>query len=383
MGVSVEAIDGVRDYALVLADALRAEGVSCSLHWLSTYGLTGARHTHMRAWTRALPDQVRDAGADALLFHYSAFSYYRRGLPLLVHPMVTALRRCGVPLLTTGHELAYPWRREGAKGMVWASADRVALRELVAASDAVVVTTEFRLRWLRSRWWLPTRPISSAPVFSNLPPPAVRPPAARIVPELGLFGYALDAGTISLVLDAMRSLLERGLEPRLLLLGRPGRWGAADEWSRQARARGLSHALSFPGVLAAQELSDVLARCDALLYAQPIGPTSCKGTLAGSLASGRPLVALEGRRRWQQLLDADAARVVPRDALALADALTELLDDPRTSETLGARGRAFAEQEMGVARTLEVVVGLLQSTLHSRARDQRARATSHEAHAAR
>jgi len=329
IGASVQPIDGVRDHALKLAQGLRAEGVSCSHHWLSLEGPKPTRRASTVAWTRALPGQVRDSGAQALLFHYSAYSYYFRGLPLLVHPVIAALRRSEVPLITIMHEFVYPWRLGGAKGKVWASADRIALRELFGACAAVLATTESRRRWLCGRWWLPTRPTSFAPAFSNLPAPAVARATDRAEPVVGLFGYyALDAGTIALILDAVGMLLRRRVELRLLLLGSPERSPAAGErWLGEAGARGLIDRLSFSGTLAAQELADALANCDVLIYANAVGPISSKGTLAGSLASGRPVVALDGRDRWQQLVDAGAVRLVPRAASALAVALSELLRD--------------------------------------------------------
>jgi len=380
IGASVQPIDGVRDHALKLARGLQAEGVSCSVHWLSLEGPKPTRRASTVAWTRALPGELRDSGAQALLFHYSAYSYYFRGLPLLVHPVVTAMRRSEVALITIMHEFVYPWRLGGAKGKVWASADRIALRELLGACAAVLATTESRRRWLCGRWWLPTRPTSFAPAFSNLPQPTAAPATDRAEPVVGLFGYyALDAATIALVLDAVAMLLQRGVALRLLLLGSPERSPAAGEsWLREAGARGLIDRLSFSGTLAAQELSDALASCDVLLYANAVGPISSKGTLAGSLASGRPVVALEGRDRWQPLEDAGAARVVPRADGALADALTELLRDARAREALGARGRAFAEGPMGLARTTEAVIGLLAHTTRGGGRDQRARSGDHE-----
>jgi glycosyltransferase involved in cell wall biosynthesis len=165
------------------------------------------------------------------------------------------------------------------------------------------------------------------------------------------------------VLDAVRILVHQGIEVRLMLLGSPERSaGSVENWLRGASARGLGSAVSVSGTLALQEISNRLAQCDVLLYAHPLGPVSSKGTLASSLASGRPVVALEGEQRWQRLLDVNAASVVPRRAHVLADILRELLDDPAAQAELGARGRAFADT-IGPARTAAVVIDLLNATL--------------------
>ena len=96
-----------------------------------------------------------------------------------------------------------------------------------------------------------------------------------------------------------------------------------------------------------------------LLFADSGGPTSRKGTLAASLASGRPVVAIDGPRRWSELARSGAAEVVPPTPRALADALRGVLVDERLGDALGARGRAFAEGRMGVAVTAQAFTSLL------------------------
>jgi len=164
------------------------------------------------------------------------------------------------------------------------------------------------------------------------------------------------------VLDGLALL--RTVRPgvRLRLLGGPGPASASGEqWSSAASSRGLGDALSFSGILAAQELSDEMAACDVLIFADTPGPSSRKGTLAGALASGRPLVATSGHRQWSELTRQGAARVVGRSASALADAVGELLADESEREALGARGREFAQREMGIERTVEAVKRMLAS----------------------
>jgi glycosyltransferase involved in cell wall biosynthesis len=352
----------VRDHAFLLAQALDRENVSCSMHWHSSTGSSlAARSRESRHWTRTLEAELGDGRFDAILLHYSVFSYSYRGVPLFVHPSVASLRgAAGAPIVTIMHEIAYPWRLGGMRGTLWAASQRAALIELVRASSALVVTADFRAEWLRSRRWLPARPVAVAPVFSNLPRSSVRPDGHPAEPTAGIFGYALDPATVSLVLDALRRLRDRGIPLRLLLLGAPGLGSPpAAMWAGEAESRGLRDALSISGVLAAQDLSDALAASDVLLFADRTGPVSRKGTLAGSLASGRPLVVLEGQREWPQLSEAQATAVVPRASASLAEVLEDLLRDQGARDALGARGRTFAEHEMGVARSAEIVRGCL------------------------
>ncbi len=403
VGVSTNAICGVRDHAELLDAALEREGVAVTRHWLSrdpaALLAAGAR---MRAWARALERDLRADPPDAVLLHYSVFAYSQRGVPLFVRPTLAALGGARVPLLTVLHEFAYPWRRRGWRGAAWAVSQRTLLTEVVRASSALVLTADFQQRWVASRRWLARRPSVVAPVFSNLPPPTiVGPPFATTVaglaraatpagfapavtfagrasaapgepsacdrPAVGLFGYSAEGAAVELTLDALRLLADRGVPVELSLLGAPGRDSSAGEmWLLAARTRGVEDALTFSGVVAPQALSDALAACDVLLFAETAGPTTRKTTLAASLAAGRPLVAIDGPSAWLELARAHAARIVPPAAPALADALQELLADPALREAQGARGRAFAQERMSAAGNARIVGELLEEVLAGR-----------------
>jgi glycosyltransferase involved in cell wall biosynthesis len=371
VGVSTDPVTcGVRDHATLLAHALGERGVSCSLYWLSREqsSWSGSRR-EIGAWTAALGEELVALRPGAVLLHYSAFTYSFRGVPLFVPAVLAAVRRSGAPLLTLLHEYAYPWGRAGLRGAVWSLTQRAFLIELARASAALIVTADFRAAQLASRRWLPRRPIAVAPVFSNLPEHSHGPGAEPAgdgagggeTPAVGLFGYGAEGTEVELVIDALRLLREQGREVELRLLGAPGADSDAGRaWSAAAAARGVAGALSFTGLLVAQELADALAACDALLFADSSGPTSRKTTLAASLASGSPLVAIDGPRRWQALADAGAARIVAPTARALAGELEQLLYGGVERERVGERGRAFARREMSVARSAEIIGGLLQ-----------------------
>jgi glycosyltransferase involved in cell wall biosynthesis len=361
VGVSTDSPCGVYDHAVLLARALERENVCSSLSWLwRTDGTLDASRAQVARWLAQEQPKLADGQLDAILLHYSVFAYSHRGVPLFVHPVVSALSRLGVPIVSVLHEYAYPWRRGGARGTVWAATQRAILLEVMRASSAIVVTADFRAAWLKRRPLLPKREAVLAPVFSNLPPPAPERPAQRW-PSVGLFGYSYEGTAQTLVLDAMAMLHERGTPAELRLLGAPGQASATGrQWSQAAQERGLADTLHFSGIVGAQELSDALAGCDILLFADAPGPTSRKTTLAASLASGRPVVALDGRHTWKELTDSGAALVVAPSADALADAVSGLLLDDARREGLGARGRLFAQEAMSVERAASAVARLLQ-----------------------
>jgi glycosyltransferase involved in cell wall biosynthesis len=364
VGMSTSATCGVRDYALGLADALGGENVSCSMHWLDRREQAlAATRAEVSSWTRGLAGELERLQPDAVLLHYSVFSLAYRGLPLFVGPTLAVLRG-RAPLLTVMHEFAYPWGRAGLRGTAWAVSQRAVLIEVMRASTAALVTIDARAEWLGSRVWLPRRPVAFAPVFSNLPPPSAGLPADPQPGRLGLFGYSHEGSAVALVLDALGVLRDRGRTVELTLLGAPGRDSPVGQvWLEGARTRGLEAVLSFSGQLGAQELSNALAACELLLFADSAGPSSRKTTLAASLASGRAVVAIDGPLRWSELSDAQAVELVAPSAHALADGVSALLGDERRRDAQAERGRAFAERQMSVARGARAVAALLERTL--------------------
>jgi glycosyltransferase involved in cell wall biosynthesis len=351
----------MRDHATLLAQALEQRGAHCSMHWLSreTQSFSPSR-AQIRAWADRLARDLAETRPAAAVLHYSPFAYGHRGVALHLHSVLGAMRKAKLPVLCVAHELAYPWGRGGVRGRTWAVTQRLELVQLLRSSKAMLVTADFQRDWLATRRWLPHRPMLVAPVFSNLPPPQPTSQRSDRTPLIGVFGYAYQGAELSLVVDALALLRDRGSSARLVLLGAPGRdSGAAEEWLAAARSRGVEQLLGFDGPLPAQQLSNELARCDVVVSCARLGPSSRKGTLAGSLASGAAVVAVDGPLRWQELLDAQAAEVVSPTAQALADALAELLADEPRRAALGARGREFAQSRMGVERTATAVLALL------------------------
>jgi glycosyltransferase involved in cell wall biosynthesis len=365
VGMSHRQVCGVRDHAQLLAGELECDGARCSLHWLSREqrSLRGSR-AEVRRWTRSLRGELAAERPDAILLHYSVFAYSFKGLPLFVGPTLRALRGAGVPVVGFLHELAYPSRRGGWRGAIWASSQRALLLAVMRACSGAIVTEDNRAEWVRTRPWLPRRTVLVAPVFSNLPQPSPSASRARDGAAVGVFGYASQGVAVALVLDTVAELRARGVEVQLRMLGAPGAASAAGErWSAAAAQRGLGDAVAFSGSLPAQELADALAACELLLFSEAAGPTSRKGTLAGALASGTPIVAIDGRLTWMELARADALRLAPPDAGALADVAGELLGNPAERDLLGARGRAFAAREMSVKRSAQAVLELLRAAL--------------------
>ena len=95
-----------------------------------------------------------------------------------------------------------------------------------------------------------------------------------------------------------------------------------------------------------------------LLFVDAAGPTSRKGSLAGSLASGRPVVAIDGPQRWHELTAADAIRIAAPSASALAREVRALLEDAKARAVLGSRGRDFHDRRMAPPVSAHAVLEL-------------------------
>ena len=363
LGISVDQPCGVHDHASLLAEALADLGPISSMHWLSrSAGSIAAQRAEVREWLASSLERLEADPPDAVLLHYSVFAYAYRGVPVFARPVLATIARTGLPLVSFLHEFAYPWHMGGARGKIWSLTQRLALASVMRASSGVIVSADARAAWLAQRAWLAGRPTSVAAVFSNLPAPS--PATAPVAGRLGLFGYGHEGVAFETVLDALSLLRQRRSDVELVLLGAPGSSSEASaHWRRAARERGLESALSFSGRLPAQALSDDLARCTALLFVERGGPTSRKTTLAASLSSGRPVVALDGRNSWPALLQARAALVVAPDPAALAGGVAGVLDDEHEGRLQAERGRTFAAQMMSVQHSATVVAAALAGAI--------------------
>jgi hypothetical protein len=346
LGASTTDVCGVRDSAARLEPELTRLGFDVETVWREP----GAAIDH----TAILEAADR---ADIVLWHYSVFGWSRRGVPTEVPRLARRLAQRArlVPYL---HEPWFPFGRNGARGFVWASTQRAALRPLVSHSSALIVTAEDRARWFESRKWLPARRIAFVPVHANVEPTATEAPQKNGALRLGVFGYRRDGQpSETIVASAIARLRAQGLSPQLKLIGAPGTEGPeAERWRVAARNAGIE--IAFSGVLPADELSRELTALDLLLFTDDCGPTPRRGTLAAALAHARPVVAFAGDQTWGPFREAGVT-LVDRTPEALADAVSELAADPSRRAQLGAQARAFYDLRLSPDVGAATIAGVL------------------------
>ncbi len=355
LGVSHRSVCGVRDYAQLLADELTNSGQDVRTEWLERPNSVG----EVQRWIRGAPWSTKHGHVDVVLWHYSVFAYGNHGIPTVAWPLAWALHRAHTPVVTVLHEYAFPWGRKGWQGAVWAASQRLVLPAIVGASSGLVVTVEERAAWLRQRAWLPHRATVVAPVFSNLPE-TFTPPVPRLGSiRVGMFGYPTSSA--QLITEAIESIRKTGIAAELWLLGAPGpNTGVGEAWRRAGDFAGLGEAMGFAGILRPEALASEVSRCDILVFDDVDGQSSRKTTLAAALASGRPVVAIDGPDTWAMLVHDESVRLVGRQPAELAAVLLRLVSDSTERDDLGARGKAFYERHQARSVVAATVAGLLR-----------------------
>jgi len=180
-----------------------------------------------------------------------------------------------------------------------------------------------------------------APVFSNLPEPehqSLLDPSGY--GRIAMFGYR--SSNVRLAIEALAAVRATLPFAQLWLIGLPGRDSeVGSEWCDAAAQAGLEPALQFTGTLSPQDLIRAINQCDLCIFDDGLGPSSRKTTLAALLASGLPIVAVDGPNTWQDLVWDEAIWLVDAKPSAIAAAVTRLVQNPETARQLGERGHNF------------------------------------------
>jgi glycosyltransferase involved in cell wall biosynthesis len=357
-GASYTELCGVRDWATTLAEHLSpASAIDGAMWWERDDAgrLSLASACGLWRW-RAQLRKVRPGAT--VLWHYSVFAYGFRGIPVFAPLAAWWARRSPAAVVVVLHEFAYPRKRNGWAGPVFAATTRVALVPVVWACQALIVATEERARWLRSRWWLPRRPVLSVPVSSTVPKTgaateaeAATATASAEGPTVGVFMSASSPARPAAVTDAVARLRADGVPVRLVLFGGAGRARIVGaQWQAAARASGCETAVEFTGRLAPAQLATMLDDLDVIVAPSEEGPTSAKTTIASALAHGACVVAFSGPEQWDALVEERAVVMVEPDGAALAEALRRLLDHDAERRAQGERAADFYRRRMSPDR---------------------------------
>jgi glycosyltransferase involved in cell wall biosynthesis len=267
-----------------------------------------------------------------------------------------AARTAGIPYTFTAH----------AKDIFKSKLDWTWLNWLGSRAHAVVTVCNYNRRFLRrqmpgarvvriyngvslERW----RPVQHANGFPDGAPGLIMT-AGRFVEKKGFH----------ILVEALGLLRDRGTPYRAVLIGD----GEEHERVRTlARTLRLGRHVRFPGALTQPQVQRVMRR--SALVALPCivekdgNQDALPTVLLEAAASGLPAVATRVAGVPEIIHDGITGRVVaPGDAVALADALAELLSAPRRRARMGAAARRRAESRFDQRRASLALARLFAET---------------------
>jgi hypothetical protein len=292
--------DGLADYALALARALRAYRGANSV-FLSGTPSADARPVEDDWKTVCVPKRKAQILADtiqllsaetnacAVVLHFSGYGYQKRGVPLwLVQGLRIWSRLSGqVPLLTIFHELY-------ASGRPWQSAfwlsplQKQIARSILNLSSVAITPTELGSKLLSELRDGDATKITAMPVFSNVGEPGRgSAPCARSAAAV-VFGLA---GVEDGIYGTYRSKIERIVSS----LGIEKIFDVGPRLSSMPRTLAGAPVIS-KGVLPRDAVSDLLQRARFGLVAYPLDLIGKSGVFAAYAAHGVVPIVLSDKQ---------------------------------------------------------------------------------------
>jgi glycosyltransferase involved in cell wall biosynthesis len=186
------------------------------------------------------------------------------------------------------------------------------------------------------------------------------------VPLVGIVGHIQSWKGQLLAVEAVARARERHPDLRCLIVGGVHRQGA--DYAAQVRARIAADGLAQHVVLTGAR-SDVPACIDAMdvvvhssTRREPFGRV-----LIEAMALGRPLIAPREGGPREIVVDGETGLLVqPRDAGALADAITRLVADPELRRAMGRAARARVDAVFDIRHHVRAIEALFDEMLASR-----------------
>jgi glycosyltransferase involved in cell wall biosynthesis len=184
---------------------------------------------------------------------------------------------------------------------------------------------------------------------------------------VGYAGAIGPANAVHVIAEAASILKGRGRDDIAVLVAGDGK--CLPGIREDAAARGLSN-LHLVGSIAKNDMPEFLRTCDVVLAhlaKVPVLYTGSPNKLFDGLASGRPIIV--NSPGWTKPLVEEGGAglfVEPEDAVALADAIERLADDPEAVERMGRAARAVAERDFSRDEQADRLIALLQSVVASR-----------------
>jgi teichuronic acid biosynthesis glycosyltransferase TuaC len=239
----------------------------------------------------------------------------------------------GVPFVVTEHAPWHPWFERRV----------IRSQALPAARQAAALTAVSR--WLRStiHRYLPDAEVQVIPNGVDPEEFPLGTAGARVPKQITFVGFPNFNKAVDVLLEAMRTVIDREPDARLILVGEALYRGAQmeqDALKRLARKLGFGERVLFAGRRPPAEVARVMR--ESAVVVLPSKAETFGSVLIEALASGTPVVSTRSGGPEDIVTD-DVGRLVPRDdSGALAEALVEVLRHPEAFPPERLRERAIS-----------------------------------------
>lgn len=264
-----------------------------------------------------------------------------------------AARRIGVPVVWHIREILPP----GPRRRFWA-------RQLARHASRIVAVSEATARWMREEGL--GRHIAVVYNGVEIPERVPSPPQARRslgLPEegvwVGLVGQLLPHKGTDVFLAAARQAMNQSHEIRFLLAGPAGH-------HERERLEHLIAALPEPPrcrlLPPHPDALALVAACD-IVCVPTVTPDPLPRSVLEAMAAGRPVVAARLGGIPELVLDGVTGHLVaPERVTEMGRILARLAEDGPARSSLGAAGRARAEESFGMESHLRMMEAILSAT---------------------
>ena len=343
LGRRDEPTDGVLDYCNYLREAGLARGLSFELaqvQWAE------------KGWHRAL-EELRESAAAwrncTVLLQYTTLAWSCRGFPLRTPRVLDVIRQCGARPGVVFHDFG-PFPGTGIVGSAREYCHLWVLRQLYTRSEMAIFTV-----LLNKVSWLPQRREKATfiPVGANCPEAAsTTRDESSIAKSVAVYGVSWGRRLLAEVADIGAALRQasQSVGPIHLLLF--GRGSQEAEPSLRSELAGADVEIESLGLLSPEQVTQTLARADALLSIRGQVSTRRGNAIAG-IACGLPVVCYSGHETAWPVTDAGILTVPLGDRQALAAALENLLLDEPFRKKLAERSCQAYEKYFSWAAIVE------------------------------
>jgi glycosyltransferase involved in cell wall biosynthesis len=227
--------------------------------------------------------------------------------------------------------------------------DHMMARKLKSASLAVAITeynVRYMARWMPAPGAVPVHVIHSSLDLSKLS--FVR--SGRLAGKLLSVGRLVPMKGFDILLEALAELRARGVEFSCTVIGE------GEERARLERLRttlGLDGIVEFPGAMPQNDVVRHMMQSTLMVLPCVVAPNGqsdgIPNVLMESMATGLPVVSTRISGIPELVEDGVNGRLVAAgDAVALADAVQALLDDPHQCDCFAEAGRRKVERDFDV-----------------------------------